>query len=388
MRTGLRWWVVFCRVLGLHYFLFEGSDLPLSYDLKSQIEYKLLMFMAYLGRVRKPKVLKGRVIAGYCGHVKSMHAKVACGRAFADVCEATARLTTMGKVLQAWRPSDTRMKVAFNVAHFKIFSRTVDAMKEGSTLDVRFLLDRVRMAVAVMLTAVLRSSEICDNKDCAAANRSPIWLADVVFKNTVADEEVVSARRMDGTIAAGSSFATSKMPPSKMDRVQRVGNDLYFPGMLPESNVKGAKECIEDFVNDYPVMKHLQPVVPLFRTVRQGAASQMTRSMFLHDFKIVCRAAKAHTGTELWYSQWGTHAFRVGGMNALQDAGASVAQIMALGHWKSDAWLLYSRRNRPQLMYWSRQILGPAASARAAQEVRRTDQEWSLPDDEIEEIDD
>jgi hypothetical protein len=39
-------------------------------------------------------------------------------------------------------------------------------------------------------------------------------------------------------------------------------------------------------------------------------------------------------------------------------------------------------------MYWPRQILGPAASARAAQEVRRTDQEWSLPDDEIEEIDD
>jgi hypothetical protein len=41
MRTGLRWWVIFCRVLSLHYFLFEHSDLPLSYEMKAQVEYKL-----------------------------------------------------------------------------------------------------------------------------------------------------------------------------------------------------------------------------------------------------------------------------------------------------------------------------------------------------------
>ena len=220
-------------------------------------------------------------------------------------------------------------------------------------------------------------------------------MADVVFKTTKADLEVVIDRRSDGSIAEGADYASSKMPPSKADRVQRVGNDLFFPGKLPEAAVKGAKECIEDFLNDYPVPLHLQGVVPLFRTVRQGAASQMTRSMFIYDFKVVCRAAIAKTGTELRYSQWGTHAFRVGGMNALQDAGASVAEIMALGHWKSDAWLLYSRRNRPRLMYWSRQILGPAARARATEAsaaapvpaLQGQDQEWGLPEDEIEEVD-
>ena len=75
------------------------------------------------------------------------------------------------------------------------------------------------------------------------------------------------------------------------------------------------------------------------------------RNEFVRDFRWVCRLAK------LQYNQWGTHAFRVGGMNALQDAGASVAEIMALGHWRSDAWLLYSRRNRPRLQEWSKQIL-------------------------------
>ena len=44
-------------------------------------------------------------------------------------------------------------------------------------------------------------------------------------------------------------------------------------------------------------------------------------------------------------------------MNALQDAGASVTEIMALGHWRSDAWMLYSRRNKPRLREWSQQIL-------------------------------
>ena len=390
MRTGLRWWVIFCRVLSLHYFLFEHSDLPLSYEMKAQVEYKLLLFIAFLGRVRKPKVLKGRVMMGYVGHVKTMHAKVAMGRAFKDVVDATGRLQTISKVMQSWRPSDERMKVAFSVAHFEVFSLCVDELKKNVAIDVRFLLDRVRMAVAVMLTGVLRSSEICDNKDCAAANRAPIWLSDLRFMRSATGGDDVSLEPSeDGKAPVGAEYIQSRMPPSKSDPVQRVGNELHFPGKLPEARVKGAKECIEDFVNDYPVPAHLHKVSPLFRTTREGAASQMTRAMFLHDFKRVCRLTLQTVGTELFYSQWGTHAFRVGGMNALQDAGASVAEIMAIGHWRSDAWLLYSRRNRPRLMYWSRQILGPAAHDRAVRADaggggtvdRGCDHEWDLPED-------
>ena len=214
MRTGLRWWVIFCRVLSLHYFLFEHSDLPLSYEMKAQVEYKLLLFIAFLGRVRKPKVLKGRVMMGYVGHVKTMHAKVAMGRAFKDVVDATGRLQTISKVMQSWRPSDERMKVAFSVAHFEVFSRCVDELKKNVTIDVRFLLDRVRMAVAVMLTGVLRSSEICDNKDCAAANRAPIWLSDLRFMRSATGGDDVSLEPSeDGKAPVGAEYIQSRMPP-------------------------------------------------------------------------------------------------------------------------------------------------------------------------------
>jgi hypothetical protein len=311
-------------------------------------------------------LLKGRVIFGYVGHVKSMHAKVAYGQAFACVVDATGRLQSMSKVLQQWRPAGAVLKVAFTVVHFEIFSATVDVLKSRTCCsNTRFMLDRVRMAVAVMLTAVLRSSEIVDNQYMSAANRSPIWMADVQFANGLGDRARTLERGHDGTVPAGSDYATTKMPPSKADPVQRAGNELFFPGRLPESKVNGAKECIENWFNDYPVHPELQHVTPLFRTVRTGTPTQFTRATFLNDFKWVCRQALECTGTELRYSQWGTHAFRVGGMNALQDAGASVAEIMALGHWRSDAWLAYSRRSRPRLMYWSRQILGPTAAARA-----------------------
>jgi hypothetical protein len=91
-----------------------------------------------------------------------------------------------------------------------------------------------------------------------------------------------------------------------------------------------------NFMNAYPIDRELHHLTPLLRDKREGVQRQITRAEFIRDFKMVCRAA------DLQYPQWGTHAFRVGGMNALQDAGASVPEIMALGHWRSDAWMTYS----------------------------------------------
>jgi hypothetical protein len=68
-------------------------------------------------------------------------------------------------------------------------------------------------------------------------------------------------------------------------------------------------------------------------------------------------------------------------MNELQDAGAGVAEIMAIGHWRSDAWLLYSRRNRSRLMQWSRRIICASSTRRtealAAAPSKVVDWEWS-----------
>ena len=351
-QTGLRWWIRFVRRAQIHFFLFTQADLPLCYAKKERVEMVLLVFTAFLGKVHKPKQLSGSTISGYVGHVKSMHAKVAHGRAFKDVVDSTARLASLYKVLRAERPAGLRLKVAFTAAHFRVFSSAVDRLKDRATsADVLFLLDRVRVAVAMLLTCVLRSSELVDNTSQAAANRAPIMVSDLKFMSGEGSTATVMARNADRTVPAGSNFATSRMPPSKSDPVQRVGNELFLPGKEPGEDLNGAKECIENFLNDYPVALHFQPLVPLLRTTRVGPAGQMSRASFLHDFKVVCREAN------LQYSQWGTHAFRVGGMNELQDAGAGVAEIMAIGHWRSDAWLLYSRRNRPKLMQWSRRII-------------------------------
>jgi hypothetical protein len=356
--TGLRWWIRFTTRAGVHYFLFEASDLPLDYEAKERVEMVLLVFTAFLGRVDKPKQLLGDTIRNYVGHVKAMHVKLARGRAFKDVIDSTSRLQSLYKVLKAARPSGLRLKVGFSAAHFRIFSATVDRLKKQTqSEDMLFLLDRIRVAVATLLTCVLRASEVVDNTQSAAANRAPILVADIKFMSGVGKDAVEMPRTPDGKVPAGSTFAVSRMPPHKGDNIQRVGNELYFPGKYVGAEVNGAKECVENFLNDYPVGLHFQQLVPLLRSVRLGPAGQMTRAMFLHDFKLVCRAAG------LRYSQWGTHAFRVGGMNELQDAGAGVAEIMAIGHWRSDAWLIYSRRNRAKLMQWSGQILCPKSTS-------------------------
>jgi hypothetical protein len=360
----------------LGYFLFTAADLPLSHEMKERVEMVLLVFTAFLGRVNKPKQLMGRSISGYVGHAKSMHAQVARGKAFKDVVDSTARLSSLYKVLRAARPSGLRLKVGFTAAHFRVFSAAVDKLKKlASSADTLFFLDRVRVAVSTLLTCVLRSSELVDNVSQAAANRAPIMVADMKFMSGEGNSAVALARNQDGTVPSGSGYATSRMPPSKADPVQRVGNELFFPGKDPGEELDGAKECVENFLNDYPVPLPLQSLVPLLRSARVGPTGQMTRSAFLHDFKIVCRAAG------LRYEQWGTHAFRVGGMNELQDAGAGVAEIMAIGHWRSGAWLLYSRRNRPRLMQWSRRAICASSTRRtevlAAAPSKVVGWEWS-----------
>ena len=78
------------------------------------------------------------------GHVKSLHATVALGQAFACVVDATGRLQSMSKVLQQWRPAGAVLKAAFTVVHFEIFSATVDVLKSRTcNSDTCFMLDRV-----------------------------------------------------------------------------------------------------------------------------------------------------------------------------------------------------------------------------------------------------
>ena len=358
----------------------------LDKEAQERVETQLLLFVIHLCRVSSPNPLLGSTIDGYVGHVKALHVRMTGGMAFQDVLSCSQRLKSLKRKLMATRPSQLRTKVAFEAPHYVQFeeARTAEkrrwlaeskkppakkkkrrtsskkpktaaaAARAAAAADVPFMVDRITMGVSVAMTGVLRSSEIVDNKFKSHANRAPIMLSDLKFWRVVRGEEQEVEVLEEGFPDADPGYihyATSRMPPSKSDPIQRVGNELIFPSKLDPSDPDGALENIVNFMVDYPVPKMLHSITPLMRSTREGAQRQIRRNEFINDFRKVCRLA------DLRYSSWGTHAFRVGGMNALQDAGASVTEIMALGHWRSDAWMLYSRRNKPRLREWSQQIL-------------------------------
>jgi len=364
--------------------LFEKEELPLDQKAQERVEYSLLMFIVFLCRVEVPKPLLGITIDGYVGHVKAVHVKLAGGLAFKDLLVCCQRLKGLKHSVMKQRPSTARTKVGFEVAHYVPFVAAAVAAKRSfihkaeqpkkkkaakkrrpskkqelrmpvEPKDVPFLLDRIKLGVSVAMVAILRSSELVANKYKSAAEKADIMLSDFKFFRVVRDVEQELMVMEDGRLevdACHVSYATCRMPPNKGDPIQRQDNDLIFPRKLdPVHDPDGALENVVNLFNDYPIDRRMHSATPLLRSRRIGVQRLIKRTEFVRDFRWVCKLAK------LQYKQWGTHAFRVGGMNALQDAGASVAEIMALGHWRSDAWLLYSRRNRPRLQEWSKQIL-------------------------------
>ena len=79
---------------------------------------------------------------------------------------------------------------------------------------------------------------------------------------------------------------------------------------------------------------------------------QLSKRTFFRCFRMAMRAAGHHN-----YSDFGGHAFRVGGVVAMQEAGASAAEVMAQGRWRSDTWRIYCRRGKARSMKWCRAIL-------------------------------
>ena len=95
---------------------------------------------------------------------------------------------------------------------------------------------------------------------------------------------------------------------------------------------------------------------PLFRmNSRSIAPISMTQVMAtVKSFCIEARLDPKGLGTKAW---------RIGGMCRLQDLGASVPQIAAMGRWSSDALFLYARVNEKESSMWARKMLGTSGSS-------------------------
>jgi hypothetical protein len=140
-------------------------------------------------------------------------------------------------------------------------------------------------------------------------------LSDLQFWRVAGGEEQ-EVEVLSGGMTAMDAFSihyatSSRMPPSKSGPIQRAGNELIFPRALDVTDPDGALENIANFMVDYPIPKALHAVTPLVRSRRAGAQRQIKRNKFITDFRRACRLA------DMQCKQWGTHAFRAGGMNAL-----------------------------------------------------------------------
>ena len=363
--------------------LYGPEDLPLSRDQQGAVEVKMVFFRLFL--LRATSRLLSVTIDSYVGHVASYHT-VTGGTPFHEVVPKSERALSIVKTIKARRPSSSRGKTPFEHGDYVTFDSSVSAsltaFANAKGVETRFRCQRVVTAVAVMKTALLRLSEIAQNKHLSIANRSPILVTDLRFFTHAkkgAFEEVFL--QCDGTLPVAAfqlAMIKSRMPPSKADPVQRSDNDLTFPAKVFDEDPDGAMEHICRFIDTFPVPEYRREAVPLFRRKINPSPAQFHRYDFKRDFRWVCRNASP----ELQYKQWGTHAFRIGGLNALQDAGASVAECMALGRWRSDAWKLYSRRNRPRLVEWTRWIMRTPPAVDSAGNCRGTSD--SSPDGEWE----
>jgi hypothetical protein len=174
----------------------------------------------------------------------------------------------------------------------------------------------------------------------------------------VGAEEHVCEWEENGTInTAKAQYLRMPMCPHKADQEGERGDELLFP-RSDVTALSGTFEITSDFVNDFPVPRRLHDKAAWFRkeeviteTSSAAAAGLISHSQFWSCFKALCKTAGIqHKGL-------GKHCFRVGGMNALQEANASVCEIMALGRWRSDAWKAYAKRNRRGLMKWTGTVL-------------------------------
>jgi len=358
MRTGVRWWIKFCVAMELKsYVLYTEEEMPLSWERQRQVELLLVCFMQWLSRIEP--AIRGKTIGGYCDHVCMWMQHVVCGVPFSEVVLSRGKLRAMRKSFVRLRPSKYRAKRAFTVPEFRQLQRAVWRIVRSAskTTGEKFRAHRVEMMVAAALEALLRTSEMADSKVASASNLEPFALQDLHFHYLKNGVECECEWNEDGTVdTTRAMYLRVPMTSTKSDQFGQDGEVLYFPRGANPGDV-GTFELTSQFVNRYPVPRARHPAVPWFRNLEHGNYKQVTHYDFMVDVAKVLRAAGVSS------KGLGKHSFRVGGMNALQDAGASVPEIMALGRWASDAWRVYARRERKGLLRWTARVLQSAPPA-------------------------
>jgi hypothetical protein len=334
-------WLLFCRhIARCDHLLLRGHKQPSAADVH-RAESLLLAFAVWLRRS-----YSAATVGTYINSVKSAHFKWVGITAFRDLGVAFSRLALLLKILKRDDPVKRRTKTPFTLSSVRrLWASVTDEWAAGHFDTMRFW-----SMLTLAFQQLLRLNEISNVQATSLANCHPMMVSHLQFFS-ITDQliphptSVTSAAR----VLPQLHHAVLRMPPSKADP---FGNNhpLFLPIGRADHAVYSPCWNLWFLIATFPVASDLADSTPLFRQSTGGTPNtlqpvvQVSVEVFWSDFKHFCRNAN------IQYDQYGTHAFRVGGMNTLQDAGVGCPEMMALGRWASDIWTVYSRRQREHLM--------------------------------------
>ena len=330
----------------------KQEAIPLSYAHKKEIEFKLCCFAAWLHKARPP--LASGTIIGYVSHVRSQHSIWLDGESFNALIGATSRLSKLSRAIKKQRFAMLRLKKPFPIELIQIFYKANKALIKCNSY-ASFWATRTFALMCIAYYQLCRLSELANTNPPSQANAYPIMLSDIKFygaKHQVIRWPAHSA--FTKTFWSKVHYLSTRFPPSKADPFA-YNSDLFFPRPTAGEKYVSAFSAIKWLLTLYPVSPSMAHVVPLLRATVALPCNQVKASTFMGGFRAGCRAAN------IKFKGYGTHCFRVGGMNRLGDLKAGPMVISAHGHWASDAWADYSRRNQFMLMKWVNRMAGEPA---------------------------
>ena len=355
--VGVKHWIIFhAKVLrSTNYLLIPLHVSPPTSESLREAEYKLLLFAMYLSRS-----YPGSTVGQYIFHVKARHYFWLGFTDFRQFETAFFRLPILLRVLNKRSPGPSRVKKPLTKNVLRQLWVSIGPLFLSRDFECMVFWGVCTMA----FQQLLRLNEVVLMTVKSQANKFPIPVSDITFFDSVGnlvpkpgaairflsgaacDQAYKSAVAWESIVA----FAVVIAPPTKADPTAK--NDPYY---LPMSAGEAKFLCpcwvLWRMLAAFPVPAHGEQQTALFRASPKPLAKQIGYAAFHKLFRAACRKANVQ------YAGYGKHCFRVGGLNALQDAGCSVPQLMAMGHWKSDAWTVYARRSRLSLMHYNNLML-------------------------------
>jgi hypothetical protein len=259
--------------------------------------------MMWMGRYRygkEKKFLAGSALRGYANHVQMWAQMLARGVPYGEAIDMKGRLKLLQRTFLRERPSRAREKLPFTGLVFAKLQRAVRQWVRGSrSAKEKFAARRLEMMVAAALEGLLRTSEMAVGAAESAANKCPFKLAQMQWCYMVGAEEHVCEWEEDGTTdTSKAQYLRLPMCPHKADQHGERGDELLYP-RSEVTGRSGTFEITRDFVNDYPVPRHLHNQAVWFRkgqvitqTSSEKAVGLISHGQFWSIFKALCRTAE------------------------------------------------------------------------------------------------